>query len=145
MRVIVDANAFLSFLIYPQRSTAVSQVVTRIIAGDFELVFPPGIAGEMRAKVHEKPYFRERIPPAVVEDLLSLLAELALTPKMCSHTPVQARGPKDQYLLDAAEGDDVEFLITDDKDLLDLAAPIGFPLIVTPAQFLYLMTQPPGS
>lgn len=139
MRVVVDANVFLSFLIYPKRSTAASQVVARIIAGDFVLVFPPGVANEMRSKVREKPYFRERIDPALMEQLLSLLAEGALTPSAGSKAPVKSRDPKDQYLLDAAAGDGVEFLITGDGDLLDITEPPGFPLIVTPAQFLYLV------
>lgn len=40
LRVIIDANAFLSFLLFPQKQTAVVRVVTRTIAGEFDLVFP---------------------------------------------------------------------------------------------------------
>lgn len=147
MRVVVDANVFLSFLIYPNRSTAASRLVARVIAGDFVLVFPTGVADEMRSKVREKSYFHERIDPALVDDLLSLLTEVAPTPSSGSRARVKSRDPKDQYLLDAASGDGVEFLITGDGDLLDLVYPNGSPLIVTPAQFLALMeseaTLPP--
>ena len=139
MRIVVDANVLLNFLIYPERSTAVNRLVTRIIAGEFVLVFPPGVADEIRAKVHEKPYFRERVDPALVEDLISLLAEGAFASSAENKAPVESRDPKDQYLLDAAAGHEVEFLITGDGDLLTIAVPPEFPLIVTPAQFLYLI------
>jgi len=145
VRVVIDANIFLSYLIYPKRTTATSRLVTHVIAGNVELVFPPGVAEEIRAKVREKPYFRERIDPGLAEDLLALIGEVAFAPNMDTAAPVKSRDPKDQYLLDAAAGDDVEFLITGDGDLLDIVGPSGFPLIVTPAQFLYLMEQSHGS
>jgi predicted nucleic acid-binding protein len=61
VRVVIGANVVLSFLIYPKRSTAACQVVTRAIAGDFALVFSSEIADELRSKVQEKPYVRDRI------------------------------------------------------------------------------------
>lgn len=143
MRVVVDANVFLSFLIFPKRSTAASTVVIRAIAGDFVLVFPSEIADEMRSKVREKPYFRDRIDPAQVEALLTLIAQVALAPSAGTTAPVSSRDPKDDYLLAAAAGDGVEFLVTGDRDLLDIVAPVGYPMIVTPAQFLYLLDSEP--
>lgn len=144
MRVILDANVFLSFLIYPHKPTAVSRLVRMVIAGDVVLVFPEGVAEEMRRAVRDKPYFQERIPQTEVEELLSLISELAIKPSGETKAPIRSRDPKDQYLLDAAAGDGVEFLISGDRDLLDVERATGFPLIVTPAQFFYLEESLPG-
>ena len=141
MRVVIDANVFLSYLLHPQRRTAASQVVLQAIRNDFELVFPWGVAVEVRAKVREKPYFRERIDPATVDDLLSLIEEVGLTPNPAIRAPVASRDSKDQYLLDAA-ADGAAFLISGDRDLLDLEGPVEFALIVTPGQFLSLFESP---
>jgi putative PIN family toxin of toxin-antitoxin system len=143
VRVVIDANVFLRYLIYPQKPTSVVRLVVRVIAGDFVLVFPDGVAAEMRQAVREKPYFRDRIDEAVLEDFLSLIAEIAIPPSAGVSSPVVSRDPKDQYLLDAAAGDGVEFLITGDTDLLDIGRKAGVPLIVSPAQFLYLMESMP--
>lgn len=144
MRVIVDANVFLSYLLHPQRPTGASLVVTHAIANDFDLVFPKGIAVEIRKKVAEKPFFRERIAPNSVEALLSLIDRVSVEPSLDSRSPVSSRDPDDQYLLDAAM-DGVEFLVTGDRDLLDDAGKVAFTLIVSPAQFLSLFDPVPAT
>lgn len=139
LRVIIDANVFLSFLLFPQKPTAVVRVVTRAIAGEFDLVFPPGIEHEIRRQVCEKPYFRERIRARDLEELLGLIEQVAIVPSEGSKARIRSRDPKDQYLLDAAAGDGVAFLISGDRDLLDIERPLDFPPIVSAAAFLFLI------
>ena len=139
LRVIIDANVFLSFLLFPEKQTAVVRVVTRTIAGDFELVFPPEVESELRRKVREKPYFRERVRARDLDELLGLIQDIATVPSGDAKAPIRSRDPKDQYLLDAAAGDGVAFLISGDSDLLDIERRIDFPPIVSAASFLYLM------
>ena len=145
MRVVIDANVFLSYLIRSQQPTAVVRLVTHVIGGDFVLVLPDGVREEMRLAVREKPYFRERIEMAVLEDFLALIAEVAVLPDAGAVSVTVSRDAKDQYLLDAAASDGVDFLITGDKDLLDIGGESNIPLIVTAAQFLQLVDTEPGN
>ncbi len=139
LRVIIDANVFLSFLLFPQKQTAVVRVVSRVIAGEVDLVFPPEIEDEIRRKVREKPYLRERVRVRDLDELLGLIKDVAIVPSGGAKAPVRSRDPKDQYLLDAAAGDGVDFLISGDSDLLDIERPFDFPPIVSAAVFLYLI------
>lgn len=140
MRVVIDANVFLSYLLHPDRHSSACQVARRAIAGEFELIFPREIAEEIRTAVSEKRYFRERIPSSRLDTFMHLIADIAVAPNLASLSPVSSRDPEDQYLLDAA-ADNVAFLITGDRDLLDDRETISFTLIVSAAQFLSLFEQ----
>ncbi|MCA9859719.1 MAG: putative toxin-antitoxin system toxin component, PIN family [Thermomicrobiales bacterium] len=137
--VVIDANVFLSFLLNPDKQTATVHVVRSAIAGDLALVFPPGIAEELRRKVREKPYFRSRITEGMLESLLKLIQEVGMPPWEQASWPVRSSDPDDQYLLDAAAGNGVDFLITGDRGLLATDRAADSALIVTPAQFLSLV------
>jgi predicted nucleic acid-binding protein len=128
----------LSFLLFPDNQTAAVRVVQGAIDGEFDVVFPAGIAEELRRKVREKPYFRARIAERSLDDLIELMMDVAVDPRESAAWPYQSSDPKDQYLLDAAAGNGVEFLITGDKGLLETTRAPGSALIVTPAQFLAL-------
>lgn len=136
--VILDANVLLSFLLSPDKQTAATQVVLREIAGEFVLVFPAGVAAEMRRKVREKQYFRERITGHSLENLIDLMQEIGLEPWEEKTWPVLASDPKDQYLLNAAAGNGVDFLITGDRRLIATGRGNATALIVSPAQFVLL-------
>lgn len=136
--VVIDANVFLSFLLFPDNQTAAVRVVKGAIDGDFGVVFPAGVAEELRRKVREKSYFRVRIAERSLEHLVGLMLEVAVDPWESASWPHQSRDPNDQYLLDAAAGNGVEFLITGDKVLLETRRAPESALIVTPAQFLAL-------
>lgn len=136
--VVIDANVFLSFLLFPDNQTAAVRVVQGAIEGEFDVVFPAEVAEELRRKVHEKPYFRERIAERSLEELIALMLDVSMDPWEGASWPYQSRDPKDQYLLDAAAGNGVEFLITGDKGLLETRRAPESALIVTPAQFLPL-------
>lgn len=101
--------------------------------------FPFEVAEELRRKVREKPYFRDRVRESDLEGLLTLIEGIAIVPSGDSKAPFRGRDPKDQYLLDAAAGDGVAFLISGDGDLLDNKRPIDFPPIVSASTFLYLI------
>lgn len=136
--VVIDANVFLSFLLFPDNQTAAVRVVQGAIDGDFDVVFPAGVAEELRRKVREKPYFRARIAERSLENLIQLMMDVAMDPWESVSWPHQSRDPKDQYLLDAAAGNGVDFLITGDKGLLETGRAPESALIVSPAQFLAL-------
>ena len=136
--VVIDANVFLSFLLFPDNQTAAVRVVQGAIDGDFDVVFPAGVAEELRRKVREKPYFQARIDERSLEHLIGLMMDVAVGPWETASWPYQSSDPKDQYLLDAAAGNGVECLITGDKGLLETRRAPESALIVTPAQFLAL-------
>jgi len=136
VRVLVDANLFLSFLLHPARETAVSRVVRAAVARTFTLLVPEGLFEEIARVASEKPYLAERIPAAELEELLGLLREVAEpVPFVSPPFPAVTRDPKDDYLIAHAVAGFANYLVTGDGDLLALDR-VETVHIVTASDFL---------
>ena len=101
------------------------------------LLLPAELFAEVRRKVLEKSYLAARIGIEDVAQLESLLGVVGeATPPIRGSLPAFGRDPKDDYLVAYAIRDGADFLVTRDRDLLDLAASIPQPRIVSPGEFL---------
>lgn len=141
MRVLLDANLLVSYLLHPDRASAVSSVVRAAILGRFCLLVPEGLLLEMCVRVEEKTYLAQRIRREDLEELVAILRETAeMLPAIGEPIPSVVRDPKDDYLAAHAVLGRADYLVTGDRDLLALD-PIESARVVTPAEFLRVIDQ----
>lgn len=139
----MDANIFISYLLSPDSSGAIAGMVESLWRDDIELVFPDSVATEIRATVERKSYLRNRIAPEDIEALINALRAMALPadPSPLEILPV-LRDSKDDYLLAEAVRANVDYLVSVDRDLLDIRGDITHPRIVSPVEFLGAISLP---
>lgn len=137
IRVLVDANSFISYLLAPDSAGAVAGTVESFQRADILLVFPDSLDGEIRTTIARKPYLRERIAP---EDIDELIAALRLIALLSDLTPIEIvpvlRDRKDDNPLAQAVRANVDILVSGDRDLLDIRNEVDRPRIMTPAGFV---------
>lgn len=136
MRVLLDANVFISFLLHPQRQSPSARLIRAALAGRYTLLLPEALLAEFSDRIRGKPYLAGRIAPAGVDDLAAILGAVSETvPVILTPIPAVTRDPKDDYLLAYAVVGEADVLVTGDEDLLVLGR-VGAMQIVTPRVFL---------
>ena len=121
MRVLLDANILISFLLTPDRNSAVVELVRAVILGDYVLLLPEELLNELARTVTVKPYLAERITLEEVSELGDILSEVSeIIPRITAGIPAVTRDPKDDYLLAYAVIGQADYLVTGDDDLLVL-------------------------
>ncbi|MEO6044276.1 MAG: putative toxin-antitoxin system toxin component, PIN family [Tepidiformaceae bacterium] len=136
MRVVLDTNVLVSGLISPAGSPAEIHQAWR--RGDFELVTAEPLLLEL-VEVLSYPRIRKRLHWS--DGQLSDFAELYRATAILV-TPAQAlvvaRDPDDDRVLEAAQAGHADFIVSGDRDLLDLREFVGIP-ILTPTGFLTML------
>ena len=104
---------------------------------DFILILPVGLLEELRAAQY-KPQLAALLSKEMIEELIQILpgmlvASITTDPDQQVDT---VRDWKDRYLIEAAVYNDVDILVTGDKDLLVLRDLLERPRILTPADFV---------
>ena len=128
MRVMVDTNVLFSALLFP--SARMSAVMTCILQRH-ELVLSSFVVEELKAVVRRK--FPARMD--TVERLLTAMSfDFVYTPQQMQPDLFVLRDPNDYPVLYTAMVEDVDILVTGDKDFADV--PVDRPEIMTPADFL---------
>ena len=142
MRVLLDTNILISYLLTPHQSSPISQIVRAGVLGEFDLLFPEELLNELARKVHEKKYLSERITPTQFKELVDILSEVSETiPRITGQIPAVTRDPKDDYLLAYALVGQADYLVTGDDDLLSLGQ-VDDVRIVTPRDFCEIRKKP---
>jgi putative PIN family toxin of toxin-antitoxin system len=138
MKVLIDANLVISFLLKRKESSDPIRLLFELILDPrFALVVPENMLGEVRAKARSKPYLRGRIDPAELDWFCDVLTETAtLIPKLAGDLESVTRDLKDDYLIAAALIGEVDILVSGDKDLLVLRDHLDRPRIMSPADFV---------
>jgi len=135
MRVLLDANLFISYLLTPDRESPVVRVVKAGVAGDFTLLLPAALLDEFSRRVQTKPYLAERITPEDLQRLTAILETVVETiPEIQRPIPAVTRDPKDDYLLAYALVGQADYLVSGDADLLDIER-VGACHILSPPVF----------
>ncbi len=142
IRALLDANLFISYLLSSTRLTSAMGAILAAAAEErFVLLFTAGVADEIVHKVAERRDLAARITPDEVADLLAALDEIAETvPRLTGPLPSVSRDPKDDYLIAHAVSASADYLVSWDKDLLDLRQIDGLKL-VNPPQFLQALRE----
>jgi uncharacterized protein len=128
-RIIIDTNLWISFLI-TKDFTRLDEI---IFSRDGILVFSQELLDEF-LEVAKRPKFRRFFSPADIEEILETIEEYADFVKVLTQIDV-CRDPKDNFLLSLAIDGNADFLLTGDKDLLDLVK-FGETAIITISAFL---------
>jgi putative PIN family toxin of toxin-antitoxin system len=134
IRAVLDANVIVSGMVrFRTGQSAPSAILRAWVNDDFELLISDHIFDEV-GRTLSKPYFRAKVDPNVLLDMLSALATFG--------TPVDDRAvvsgvathPEDDRVLSAAVSALADFLVTGDRQLQRLEA-IGECAIVSPHEF----------
>ncbi len=116
IRIIIDTNLWISFLI----TSDYSKLDNLLLNQRVDLLFSNELLTEF-IEVANRPKLKKYFNASDVEDLILLLedrmelVEVRCKVKIC-------RDPKDNFLLERAKDGKADYLITGDKDLLDIKA-----------------------
>jgi uncharacterized protein len=139
VRAVLDPNIHIAALL--SRSGAPAQIVSRWLAGEFELVVSETLLAELeRALTYPK--LRARISTAEEAEFVALLRHAAI---LAADTPTPAQrssDPGDDYLLALAEQERA-VLVSGDQHLLTLAG--NLPILTARAFLESLTTGPKAS
>lgn len=113
-RIIIDTNIWISFLI----SKRFSEFNEIIFSGKFRLVFSQDLLLEL-VEVVQRPKFKKSFSENNIDGMLELINGYAEFVKVKTNVTI-CRDPKDDFLLSLAIDGNVDYLISGDKDLLDL-------------------------
>lgn len=141
VKVFVDTNILISYLLGFDRDTAVSSALRAGIEGGFDLVVSREILDELTRGVTSKPYLRSRIPESDLTAFLPLVTSTAeiLDPIDTDELEL-SRDKADTFVLLQAIAADVDLILTGDRDLLVLRV-IGHIRIVNPIEFMSILAQ----
>lgn len=145
LRVLVDTNLLVSFLLAPQATDrTIVEVIQHGWNGDYTLLMPEDLLDELGEKLATKPYLRQHISARQAQTFTQALRELAeLLSPLPESIPRIVRDADDDYLLAAALYGEADVLVSGDLDLLALRERLAKPYIVSPAEFLQLLAAPP--
>ena len=142
MRVLIDTNVFISYLLSSHNASVIQRIFSALSAGRFTLLVPEALLDEILVAVTAKPRLAKRIPPADLEVFLSNIQELSEElPRIESPIPTVTRDPKDDYLLAYGLVGGADYLVTGDEDLLVLQGKTVGLNILTPRQFGELLSS----
>ena len=114
IKVIIDTNLWISFLIGKELAKLKELIVDRTI----QVVLCEQIIEEINL-VTQRPKLQKYFPATKVQELLELLRIIGLWIEVTSEVSI-CRDAKDNYLLALAKDSQANFLITGDADLLSL-------------------------
>lgn len=140
MRVLLDANILISYLLADEDSAIVS-IVRAGVLGQFTLLLPEELLEEIARKAPNKPYLVGKISPESIAQLAAILTDVAETiPRITDMIPAVTRDPKDDYLLAYSLVGQADFLVTGDRDLLALGQ-VGDTKIIAVREFWDLFNR----
>lgn len=134
IRVIIDTNVWISFLIGKRLSIIKNHIADRKIT----LVITQQLLDEI-VNVTTRKKLKKYFPKESVINLIELLTTIA---EYIEITPTHFinRDPKDNFLLDLIDISKADYLVTGDKDLLELN-PFQSATILTPSDFEKIMAD----
>lgn len=140
MRVLLDTNILISNLRSPSPATSATGVLLRTaLTGGFTLLFVEGVVEELNRKLHERADLAARIPRADAAALVATMRTVAeVVPLLPEPYPEIGRDRKDDFLIAHGVIAGADYLVSWDKDLLDLKEIEGVQ-IVAPPEFLQVL------
>ena len=129
MKVIIDCNVWISFLLGFQK-----ELMYNVLRNEhIDVYMCPQLIREIR-DVANRPKIRSRIKDEDIDQLFGLIKTYCINKTILQQAVVAVRDPKDLYLLSLCETLDANYVISGDKDLLELQTHKKT-RIVSPAQF----------
>nr|NQU92649.1 putative toxin-antitoxin system toxin component, PIN family [Bacteroidota bacterium] len=116
IKIIIDTNLFISFLI-GKRLIGLKQT---LVNSTIELIFSEQNLLEL-SLVTGRPKFKKYFNVNDVTDLIDLIQSIGSIINV-TEEPSICRDPKDNFLLGLADKGNADYLVSGDKDLLDIKA-----------------------
>ena len=129
IKVIIDTNLWISFLIGMKSSSAIRSIFTN---ETISIVMTDILKQEIMS-VASRPKFVRYFAPQACERLLDFIIARSRHYSL-GGIPLRCRDPKDDYLLELARVSDADVLVTGDKDLIEMGK-FGRCNIITLAEF----------
>ena len=136
VRVIVDTNVWISFLI----GRKMSYLMTVLIRPEVQLVFSKELLTELYCVTRRNKFAKYFSASDKVDEFMMYLQTIGRVYELPHDIPSRCRDAKDDYLLELAIQSDANFLITGDNDLLVIAR-IEHCRIVTITEFELLWSE----
>ena len=115
MRVIIDCNVWISFLLGFQK-----ELMHDVLTNEHMDVYVcPQLMREIR-DVASRPKIKSRLGDEDLEQLFRLIRAYCINTNISQTADVYIRDSKDLYLLSLAESIEADYIISGDKDLTDL-------------------------
>jgi uncharacterized protein len=141
MRILLDTNIWLSYLLARSDQNIIRRLVGAYIGVERVLIVPPELINELRQSVAKSAHLRSRITREEVEALVQEFSAIAyIPPPLQADFPRYSRDAQDDYLLGHGLVHQADYLVSGDKDLLVLGA-IETLQIVAPAKMKLILTQ----
>ncbi|RJP50319.1 MAG: putative toxin-antitoxin system toxin component, PIN family [Anaerolineaceae bacterium] len=133
MRVAVDTNVFISTVIKPENR--VGMIVVRMRNGEYTLLYAEEMLDELVEVItRDKIWKRYELTEETVNTFVNSIVEHGEKVEVVTVLDV-CRDPDDNILLALALDGKADYIVSGDKDLLELTPFQGIP-IVAPAEFL---------
>ena len=140
LRVLIDTNVLISYLLQPDTLGAVQAVLRAFLEERFTLLVPGALLQELLVTGRGKRRLVKRIPPEDLTTFIAVLEEFGeAVGEITEPIPMVTRDPKNDYLLAYALVGEADYIVTGDKDLLELQGQITGLEILTPAQFIDML------
>jgi len=133
-RIVIDTNLWVSFII----SKSIQRLDNLLLLNSVVILFSEDLLEEIRSTI-TKPKLKKYFSENAMEEMLSAFENYIVLVDVTSKVKA-CRDPKDDFLLALAKDGNAHFLISGDRDLLDLNA-FGKTKIVTLSDFLQRMTE----
>jgi putative PIN family toxin of toxin-antitoxin system len=138
MRVCIDTNLLISFLLNPFSVKPPARIVRAAFDGEISLVIVDTTLQELNDKVRNKPWLAQRIPGEAEAELAARLTSMAHIIPSPERIPAVTRDRRDDYMLVPVMLGAVDYVVSGDKDLLVLGEHAGV-RIVSPAAFVAIL------
>jgi len=137
MRVLVDANVLISIMLSPRGVPGM--ILNRAISGSFQVIISERTIEEVLDSWRRKPYLTQRVDRDRAEGFVNAIrTSYATIPVPAPPITRYTRDPKDDYLIAHAIAEQVDVLVSGDRDLLALDGTFPF-RILTPAAFVQVL------
>ncbi len=142
MRVILDANVYISYLLSANPTGTIARIVeTTLLSDDIDLLLPPELIREIVTSAMSKPYIRNRVTNERIESVLAMVAARSELLQESDEDFVRyVRDHKDDYLVAYSLLNHADYLVTGDQYLLVLGQ-VHDLQIVSPATYLTILVQ----
>jgi uncharacterized protein len=114
IKVIIDTNLFISFLI----GKKLQGLKEKVVDFRFELIFAEQSIQELMM-VSQRQKFNKYFKAEDLDNLVDLIKTIGRIINI-THVPAICRDPKDDYLLELARKSKADYLVTGDIDLLEI-------------------------
>jgi len=139
MRVILDANIIISYLLSKREGGVIRRVVEAcFLFPEIQLIFPDELRYEVMSVWERKIPLQKVIPRQKLEDVLDKIVQVSEVPAAVEEITPHSRDAKDDYLIAYGLLERVDYLVTGDEDLTVLKQ-IQDLKILNPVEFLEIL------